>query len=63
MEATYEMRMADLMKSITCEITLTGIITSRVRMVLGVLLFRLAVWVTGMTGKVKVGDSVLGEMK
>lgn len=63
MDATYEMKMAELIKNITCEITLTGVITSRVRLVLGVLLFRFAAWVTGTEGRIMIGNSVLGEIK
>lgn len=63
MEATYEMKMSELMKSVTCEVVLTGVMSSKFRLVVGVLLFKLAVWVTGMRGEVMFGGKVLGEMK
>lgn len=62
MDATYEMRMSELMKSVTCEITLTGVMASKVRLVLGVALFKFAAWVTGMKGKITVGNQTLGEI-
>jgi len=49
-------------KNIMCEIALTGVKTFNARMSLGILLFRFAAWVTGMQGKVTVGDQALGEM-
>jgi hypothetical protein len=62
MEATYQMRMAELMKSVTCEITLTGVMASKMRLVAGVVLFKFAAWVTGMKGKITMGKQTLGEI-
>lgn len=54
---------SSMMKNVTCEITLTGLKIWKARLWVGILLFKFAVWAMGMKGTVKVGDSVLGEMK
>jgi len=58
--AAMKIPISDVMKNVTCEITLTGMKTWKVRFSAGVLLFRLAAWVIGMKGEIKVGDQTLG---
>ena len=51
------------MKNVTCEIILTGMKTQAARLKIGILLFKFAVWVTGMKGEITVGGKTLGEMR
>jgi hypothetical protein len=52
-----------LMNNVTCEITLTGIKTWKMRFWVGIIFFKLGVWVIGMKGNVKLGNAILGEIK
>jgi hypothetical protein len=57
---TSTMPISDLTKNITCEITLTGMKSWNVRLFIGTFLFRLAAWVIGMKGVVKMGNTTFG---
>ena len=59
-EVVTKMPISDLMRTVICEIELTGVKTARVRLSIGCLLFKLAAWITGMKGSIKVGNSVIG---
>jgi hypothetical protein len=54
---------SDVTKNITCEITLTGMKSWKVRLFIGTFLFRLAAWAIGMKGIVMVGGTELGRME
>jgi hypothetical protein len=56
------MPMSDLMKTVTCEIELTGVRSWKVRLAIGMVLFKFAAWVTGMKVTIKVGNQTLGEI-
>lgn len=63
MQSELSIPMSSITKELTCEITLTGMKTQEVRFWLGCQLFKIAAWVTGMKGKITVGDSNVGEIK
>ena len=55
--------MTRLMNNVTCEITLTGVKTWRVRLWIGTLFFKLGTRIIGIKGNAKIGNATLGEMK
>ena len=62
MDATHSIPVSDLMKTVTCEIELTGMKTAQARLSLGIVLFKFAAWVTGMKGKISVVGKTVGEI-
>ena len=58
----YKVPMSKLMKDVTCEISLTGVKTWKMRFWFGVLLFEFAAWVAGMKGSIKLNSKPLGEI-